>query len=220
MQKKYIVRLTEPERTALEQLLSSGTAAARKLTHARILLKANQTADHPGWGDTAIAEALEVSRATVERVRQRFVEEGLEVALCPRPSTAPHVTKLDGRGEARLIAEVCGPPPAGRDRWTLRLLAGRLVELSIVESISYETVRQTLKRQVLKPWQTTRWCIPPSAQCGVCLPDGRRARRVPPPLRPALPAGLLRRDQQAVGRGDSRPSARSARPAGPGRLRV
>ena len=190
MQKKYIVRLTAAEEAALEALISRGTAAARKLTHARILLKANQTADHPGWGDTAIAAALEVSRATVERVRQRFVEEGLEVALCPRPSTAPHLTKLDGRGEAHLIAEVCGPPPAGRDRWTLRLLADRLVELAIVEAISYETVRQTLKRSVLKPWQTTRWCIPPSGECGVRLPDGGRLGRVSSPVRPALPAGL------------------------------
>lgn len=182
MQKKYIVRLTESERTALEQLISRGTAAARKLAHARILLHADQTAEHPGWGDTAIAEALAVSRATVERVRQRFVEEGLEVALCPRPTTAAHLTKLDGRGEARLIAEVCSPPPAGRDRWTLRLLAERLVELSIIESISYETVRQTLKRNVLKPWQTTRWGIPPSAECGVCLSDGGCAGRLSPPL--------------------------------------
>ena len=180
MQKKYIVRLTESERTDLDKLISSGTAAARKLTHARILLHADQSIDHPGWGDTAIAEALQVSRATVERVRQRFVEEGLEVALCPRPSTAPQVTKLDGRGEAHLVAEVCSPPPAGRERWTLRLLAARLVELSIIASISSETVRQTLKRNVLKPWQTTRWCIPPSAECGVRLPDGRRAGCVPP----------------------------------------
>src|SRR5207248_5706213 len=111
-------------------------------------------------------------------VRQRCVEEGLEVALCPRPATAPHVTTLDGRGEAQLIAEVCGPPPAGRDRWTLRLLAGRLVELSIVESISYETVRQTLKRLVLKPWQTTRWCIAPSAACGVRVSAGGGAGRL------------------------------------------
>jgi transposase len=144
--KRYRVTLTDAERHDLRTLIGSGTAAARKLTHARILLKADAPADQPGTFDAAIAAAVEVSSATVERVRRRFVEEGLEAALVPKPSTQAHLPKLDGRGEARLIAEVCSAPPQGRDRWTLRLLASRLVELQVVRSISYETVRQTLKK--------------------------------------------------------------------------
>ena len=150
MEKKYIVHLTDAEREQLRALISGGTTAARTQAHARILLKAGEHEPHRSdWSDGAIAEALEVSEATVARVRKRCVEEGLEAALVPRPSTAPHVTKLDGRGEARLIAEYCGPPPAGQAHWTLRLLADRLVELKVVEAISYETVRRTLKKTSL-----------------------------------------------------------------------
>jgi transposase len=130
----------------LRQLISSGAAPARKLAHARILLKADTPPDQSGPFDADIAAAVEVSVNTVERVRQRFVEEGFAAALVPRPSTAARMTKLDGRGEARLIAEICSAPPDGHARWTLRLLADRLVELSVVESISYETVRRTLKK--------------------------------------------------------------------------
>jgi transposase len=144
--KRFRVTLTPAERDQLRQLISSGRAPARKLAHARILLKADRPPDQSGPFDADIARAVEVSVNTVERVRQRFVEEGFAAALVPRPSTAPRVTKLDGRGEARLIAEVCSAPPAGQARWTLRLLAERLVELQVVESISYETVRRTLKK--------------------------------------------------------------------------
>jgi transposase len=144
--KRYRVTLTPTEREDLERLISSGTAAARKLAHARILLKADTPPGEHGAFDADIAAAVAVSEHTVERVRQRFVEEGLEAALVPQPATAPHATKLDGRGEARLVAEACSAPPAGRSRWTLQLLADRLVELSVVPSISYETVRRTLKK--------------------------------------------------------------------------
>jgi transposase len=144
--KRFRVTLTPAERAGLSQLIAAGTAPARKLAHARILLKADTPPGERGLLDAEIARTVEVSVDTVERVRRRFVEEGLAAALVPRPSTAPHPVKLDGRGEARLIAEVCGPPPAGRDRWTLRLLAARLVELQVVEAISYETVRQRLKK--------------------------------------------------------------------------
>lgn len=144
--KRFRVTLTPAERTTLHHLISAGKAPARKLAHARILLKADTPPEQSGPFDAEIAAAVEVSVTTVERVRQRFVEDGLAAALVPRPSTAAHITKLDGRGEARLIAEVCGPPPPDRNRWTLRLLADRLVELSVVESISYETVRRTLKK--------------------------------------------------------------------------
>jgi transposase len=144
--KRYRVTLTRAERDELKQLISSGTAPARKLAHARILLKADTLPGERGLFDTEIAAAVEVSVTTVERVRQRFAEEGLVAALVPRPSTQAHPTALDGRGEARLIAEACSPPPGGQGRWTLRMLADRLVELGIAESISYETVRRTLKK--------------------------------------------------------------------------
>jgi transposase len=144
--KRFRVTLTAAERDELQRLISSGVAPARKLAHARILLKADAPPDQSGPFDAAIAAAVEVSVNTVERVRQRFIEEGLQAALVPRPSTAPHPSKLDGRGEAHLLAAACSPAPGGQGRWTLRLLADHLVELGIAESISYETVRRTLKK--------------------------------------------------------------------------
>jgi transposase len=146
MHKRYRVKLAPEERAYLEHLLAGGKAAARTLTHARILLKVDEGVDGPGWTDEAIAEALEVNRSTIERVRQRCVEEGFEAALRPRPSRQLHPRKLDGAQEAHLVALACSPAPNGRDRWSLRLLADRLVELEIVDEISYETVRQTLKK--------------------------------------------------------------------------
>src|SRR6266849_6640375 len=144
--KLYRVKLTPEERAQLGELLSKGKAAARTLTHARILLKADEGVAGPRLSDEAIAEALEVNRSTVERVRIRCVEEGFEAALRPRPSRQLHPRKLDGAQEAHLIALACSPAPKGRARWTLRLLADTVVELEIVEAISYETVRQTLKK--------------------------------------------------------------------------
>jgi transposase len=149
--KRFRVTLTPAERDELLHLISSGKAAARTLAHARILLKADSPPDQSGPYDVAIAGAVEVSVNTVERVRQRFVEEGLQAALVPRVPAASRASKLDGRGEARLIAEVCSPPPGDRPRWTLKLLADRLVELQVVEAISYETVRRTLKKTSLSP---------------------------------------------------------------------
>jgi transposase len=144
--KRFRVTLTSAERDELRHLISSGKTAARTLAHARILLKADTPPEQSGPFDVDIAAAVEVSVNTVERVRQRFVEEGLQAALVPRVPTDPRPTKLDGRGEARLIAEVCSPPPDDRPRWTLKLLADRLVDLQVVASISYETVRRTLKK--------------------------------------------------------------------------
>jgi len=145
--KKYIVRLTSDEQTQLSQMIRSGKAAARTLLHARILLKADTDSAAPAWwSDEAISEALEVHSATVARVRQRFVEEGLDTALRPRPSKRQYARKLDGAAEAHLLAIACGPAPAGQARWSLRLLADRLVELEHVGSISYETIRRTLKK--------------------------------------------------------------------------
>lgn len=146
MAKKYLVTLTATERADLEQLLGAGKAAARALAHARILLKADQGPGGPAWTDAMIAEALEVSIPTIERVRQRFVEESLEAALRPRPARAHKPRKLDGAQEARLIALACSEPPTGRDGWSLRLLANTFVELATGEAISYEIVRRTLKK--------------------------------------------------------------------------
>jgi hypothetical protein len=147
MNKKYVVRLTSEERSRLQRLVSVGKGAARKLLHARILLQADQGSDGPAWKDEQIAEALSAHFRTIANVRQRLVELGLDAALNrkkqERPSRPPI---LDGKAEARLIALRCGEPPEGRRRWTLHLLADKLVELRVVESVSYETVRRTLKK--------------------------------------------------------------------------
>jgi transposase len=140
------VELSEDERAALRTLVGSGTGAARMLTHARILLKANQGEGGPGWTDAAIAQALEVGRATVERVRQTYATTGLEAALARKTPQRVYERKLDGAAEARLVALTCSPAPEGQARWTLRLLAEQLVTLEVVESICGETVRQTLKQ--------------------------------------------------------------------------
>jgi transposase len=145
MYKKYDVRLSEEQRTQLETLVRRGRAHARKLLYARILLKAD--ADGPDhWTDERIADALEVSTATVARERRRFCEEGLEVALMPKKPGRPRRRVLDGRAEAHLIALSCSDPPKGRERWSMRLLADRMVELGHVEALSHETVRRTLKK--------------------------------------------------------------------------
>jgi transposase len=148
MVKKYHVTLTPEERTALVELVGRGKAAARKLMHARVLLKVDEAEGGPGWSDVAAAEALDVGMATVARVRQRFVEEGLDAALLPRPTTRTYARKLDGDNEARLVTLACSAPPEGRRRWTLSLLADRLVALGHVEDgrLSYETVRRCLKK--------------------------------------------------------------------------
>jgi transposase len=145
--KRYIVTLAAEERQSLLDLIAAGKGAAQKLAHARILLKADVAPGGPAWTDGAIAEAVEVSIATVERVRQRFVEQGLEAALVRKPQDRPsRQRKLDGRAEARLIALACSKPPEGRNEWTMQLLADQLVELEIVDSISDETVRRTLQK--------------------------------------------------------------------------
>jgi transposase len=146
MRKRYIVTLTGEERERLRALISAGKGAARRLAHARILLKADQSPGGPGLTDEAIAAAVEVGRATVERVRRRFVEEGLVAALDPRPPRREYRRKLDGEQEGHLIALACGDPPRGEARWTLRLLAGELVELAVVDAVSHETVRRILKK--------------------------------------------------------------------------
>ena len=146
MEKRYRVTLTAEERQDLHKMVSVGKGAARKLMRARVLLLADQTENWPAKSDPEIAESLNCGRATVERVRKQFVEEGLEAVLQPKPSTRVYERKLDGRTEARLIALACSAPPKGRGRWTLRLLGDRMVGLGYVESLSHETVRRTLKK--------------------------------------------------------------------------
>lgn len=140
---KYAVTLTEAERAQLRTLIGSGEAPARMLTRARILLKANQGEGGPGWTDAAIAGALEVHPTTVARVRRAFVDAGMEAALSRKRPDRVYPRLLDGAAEAHLVAVACSDPPAGRERWTLRLLADELVRLEVVEAISYETVRRT-----------------------------------------------------------------------------
>jgi transposase len=151
MKKRYVVELTRKERQRLRQLVSSGKARARKLTHARILLKADSSPGGPNWPDSRIRRAVDVGTATIERVRKRFVEDGLEAALSRRKSNRLYPHKLDGDAEAHLIAIACSEAPQGYQRWTLQLLADRMVQLGHVESLSYETVRRTLKKTNLSP---------------------------------------------------------------------
>ena len=146
MAKRYRVTLTAEEREELGRMVSRGKADARKLAHARVLLHADEAEGGPGWVDEAIAAAVRVSVRTIERVRERFVEQGLSAALLPKPSRRVYARKLDGEREAHLLALACARPPEGKARWTLRLLAERMVELEHADALSHETVRQTLKK--------------------------------------------------------------------------
>ena len=146
MNKKHRVTLTEEERAACQALITAGKAAAQTQTHARILLKADQGPAGPAWTDAAIGAALDVSIPTIERVRRALVLDGFDAALHRRVSRAARACKLDGAQEAQLIAVACGAPPAGKKRWTLRLLADRLVTLQVVDAIATETVRLALKK--------------------------------------------------------------------------
>ena len=151
MKKRYRVTLTASEREDLRKLVSVGKGAARKLVRARILLLADQAEGGSAKSDPEIVDSLGCGRASVERIRKRFVEEGLEAALNPKPSQRVYQRKMDGKTEAHLIALACGAPPEGRSRWTLRLLGDQMVALEHVESLSYETVRRTLKKTNSSP---------------------------------------------------------------------
>jgi transposase len=144
--KKHHIRLSRVERQELEGIVGKGKASAQRQCHARILLLADTNGPEGGWSDSQIAQAVHTSIPTIERVRRACVEHGLDRALERKDPDRHYERKLDGKGEARLLALSCGAPPAGCARWTLRLLAERLVELEIIEEISHETVRQTLKK--------------------------------------------------------------------------
>jgi transposase len=193
--KKYKVTLTAEERQHLHDLIAAGKAAAQKLAHARILLKADAADGGPAWPDGTIAEAVEVSVATIERVRQRFVEQGLEAALGRKKQDRPsRERKLDGRAEAHLIALACSEPPDGRACWTLQLLADKLVELEIVDAVSDETVRRVLKktnsspgsgssgasRHKPAPSSSARWRTCWKSTTGPTTPSGRSSASTRP----------------------------------------
>jgi len=144
---KYQVVLSQEQRESLQAKIASGRVGARELTHARILLKADHSQGGPCWKDEQIAQAVEVDRLTVLRVRQRFVQAGQRAALRPRPASVTKPRRLDGEGEAHLIALACSQAPEGTEHWSLRLLSQRLIALGVVDQISHETVRQVLKKR-------------------------------------------------------------------------
>lgn len=180
MHKKYRIHLTTEERTTLDQVVRTGTTAAATQGHARIILKADAAATGPGWSDRMIAAALEVSISTVERVRRLWVTQGQTTALERKKPTGRPRRKLDGAQEAQLAAIACSPPPDGAEHWTLALLADRLVELKLVDSIARDTVRVTLKKRA----QTVAEAgmeDPPQSECGLRRADGGCPGRVRAP---------------------------------------
>lgn len=142
----YRVFLDDAQRAELRTLVGSGVAPARMLTRARVLLKADHGEGGPGWSDAAIAGALDVHPSTVQRIRRQFMAEGLEATLARKRPDRVYERRLDGRQEAHLVALACSVPPGGHARWSLRLLAGELVRLEVVEAVSHETVRRALKK--------------------------------------------------------------------------
>lgn len=160
---KYTVQLTKEQRKYVEEITKKGEGSAHKIMHAHILLKTDKGSEGPRWSDSQIREAFGLGETILKVVRKRFVEEGLEEALERKGQPGrPKKQKLDGKQEAHVIAILCTEYPAGAERWTLRALANRIVELEIVESISHETVRKVLKRNDLKPWQKKQWCVGPT----------------------------------------------------------
>ena len=151
MNQKYIVKLTETERLQLKELISSGEASARQIRRAYILLKSDSSEGGPKWKYRTICEAYDVSQLTVYNVRKKYIESGLEGAILRKKPDRVYERRLDGEGEAHLIALVCGEPPDGYERWSLRLLKDRIISLEIVENISHETIRQTLKKTSSSP---------------------------------------------------------------------
>ena len=166
---KYIVKLTQEERVDLLRLIKKGKSAARKLAHARILLEVDEaTPNQPYKTDKAVGNLLHTSDKTIHRIRQRFVDEGLEAALERKAHTNYRPCKIQGDEEARLIALCCSAAPEGRCRWTLSLLADELVALKVLDDVSRATVGRSLQKNELKPWQKKEWCIPKANAEFVC----------------------------------------------------
>lgn len=172
MTKKYIVRLTTDERSELEKIINKGKIAAYKRINAQILLKADLSEKGPGWTDSKISDAFDVSIKTIERLRQHLVEKGLEGAINRAKSqTKNSKIKVDGEVQAHLIALSCSEAPEGRGRWTLRLLAEKMVELEHIESISHESVRKVLKENENEQWQ--RMVYSSGKKCRICMFYGK-----------------------------------------------
>ena len=146
MKQKYMVKLTDTERSQLKELISSGEASARQIRRAYILLKSDSSASGPNWDYQTICEAYEVSSLTVYNIRKNYTEGGLKRAILRKKPERVYKRRLDGECEAYLIALACSEPPDGYERWSLRLLQDRMIRLEIVENISHETIRQTLKK--------------------------------------------------------------------------
>lgn len=207
MAKIYKVKLSEAERRRLLAMVSRGVEKARRLRRAHILLLADD-----GRADQPIADALKVGRATVERIRQRFAEEGLEAALSERKRAEPPTTpKLDGAGEAHLIALVCGTPPEGHARWSLRLIASRLVQMGEVAAISHETVRRLLKKKQAQALAQGAVGHSAKAERRVRVAHGGRARSLPEASRSQVPARLPGRGGPGTARRHPGASAAPAR---------
>jgi hypothetical protein len=161
---KNSISLLQEQRSQLEEVITSGSAAARKIQHAQVLLKIDSGKDGPSWSDGQIKEAFGVSPTTIWRIRQRFLEQGVDYAINRRPQPErPEKRKVTGDQEAQLIALACTESPRGHSHWTIRLLRKRVVELDIIEEVGRETIRLVLKRNELKPWLNKRFCIPPEA---------------------------------------------------------
>lgn len=158
--KRYRVRLTSEEREELDALVNKGKGAAGRLRRARILLMADENQEGGGWIDAKIAKALGANQRTVERIREKCVEVGIDGALNHARPRKTRSTVLDGEKEARLVQLACTEAPDGHEEWTMQMLADKLIELEVVETISKETVRTTLKKNELKPWLKDEWCIP------------------------------------------------------------
>lgn len=149
MYQKYVTKLTAEERQQLEELLSSGMIPARTLKHAQILLKSDSSPEGANWSYQQICEAFDVAPLTVMHIRKRYSQEGLAAALHRKKPEREYEHCLDGEAEAHLVALVCGTPPQGKDRWTLRLLKKRMMELTYTDAVSHETIRTTLKKMNL-----------------------------------------------------------------------
>lgn len=180
MKKRFLIHLSAEERQELAALLRRKVLAVFKRQRAQIFLLADEERKGGGLTDLQIASACNCSPSSVERARQDFCDRGM-AALERVKSSQVYEQKLDGAAEAALVAACCGPPPEGRARWTLQLLADKLVELKLVERVSDETVRRKLADNELKPWLKKQWCIPPLSQRRVRLQHGGRSRRLPPP---------------------------------------
>jgi transposase len=161
---KNSIELTQEQRLQLEEVIKSGSTAARKIQHAQVLLKIDSGKEGPNWSDEQIKEAFGVSPSTVWRIRQRFLEHGVDDAINRRlQPERPEKRKVTGEQEAQLIVLACTEAPTGHSQWSIRLLRKRVVELQIVEEVGRETIRLVLKRNELKPWLNKRFCIPPEA---------------------------------------------------------